>query len=82
MAKKVTVYTTNTCASCRQIKQWLDMKGVAYNTVNLDEHPEERQPLIAMSGAMTVPITVIEDENGAKDITVGLNLSKLAGALA
>ena len=82
MAKKITVYTTNTCAYCVMVKRYLDSKQQAYDVVNLDEHPEERQKVIEMSGAMTVPVTVISNENSEPHITVGWSPGKLAAAIA
>lgn len=82
--KKITVYTTNSCAYCEMVKRFLNGKGVEFNVVNLDEEaPEVRQKLIEMSGAMTVPVIVVEDiENDKTDITVGWNPGKLASAVA
>lgn len=81
--KKITIYTTNTCAYCEMVKKYLASKGLDYSVVNLDEEPAEvRQRVIEMSGAMTVPVTVVEDESGSKNITVGWNPSKLASAVA
>ncbi len=82
MAKNITVYTTNTCAYCVMVKRYLDSKGQSYETVNLDEHPEQRQKVIDLSGAMTVPVTVISNENNASNITIGWNPGKLAAAIA
>ena len=82
MANKITIYTTNTCAYCKMVKKFLTIKGQKYEEVNLDEHPEKRQEALEMSGAMTVPITVIEKADGVKDVTIGYNPSQLASALA
>jgi len=53
-----------------------------YDEVNLDEHPERRQEAVELSGAMTVPVTVIENSEGIKDVTIGYNPSQLSSALA
>lgn len=82
MAKKIIIYTTNTCAYCVMVKKYLESKGQSYDIVNLDEHPEERQKVIELSGARTVPVTVISNENSAPNITVGWNPGKLAAAIA
>ena len=86
MSKNITIYTTNTCAYCETVKRFLNSKGQKYSVINLDEEaPEVRQKVIEMSGAMTVPVIVIEngeDQNAPKNITVGWNPGKLAAALA
>lgn len=80
--KKITIYTTSTCAYCETVKKWLGSKNLPYDVVNMDDKPEVRQEIIQMSGAMTVPVTVVEDEQGGKNLIVGWNPSKLAAAVA
>ena len=69
----ITVFTTNTCAYCQMLKQYLTVNGKEFNVVNLDENPEVRQSLIEKTGAFTVPITQVGDK-----YIVGFNRAKLA----
>ncbi len=64
------------------VKKFLTMKGQEYQEVNLDENPDRRQEAIDLSGAMTVPVTVVDNGNGMKNVTVGYNPAQLASALA
>jgi len=80
MAKDITIYTTNTCASCRTVKQWLTSKGHDYSVVNLDDDPDERQRIISLTGRMEVPVTIISDAN-SQSITVGWKPGEIAAAL-
>lgn len=82
MTKKITIYTTNTCAYCVMVKKFLTIKGHQYEEVNLDEQPERRQEAIELSGAMTVPVTVVDQADGMKNVTVGYNPTQLTSALA
>ena len=82
MSKNITIYTTNTCASCGMVKKYLSSKGQEYQVINLDESPEHIQDLLNLSGQLAVPVTVIKDESGQQDVTVGWNPGKLASALA
>ncbi len=82
MPNKITIYTTNTCAYCAMVKKFLTIKGQTYDEINLDDHPDKRQEAMALSGAMTVPITVITKADGMQDVTVGYNPSQLASAIA
>jgi len=82
MSKKITVFTTNTCAYCSMVKKWLDSKNIAYNTVNLDDNPDRQKEIYEKSGALTVPVTLVEDENGKEDVVIGFNLPRLASAIA
>ena len=80
-SNKVTVFTTNSCAYCAMVKKWLDGKGVNYDIVNLDDQPEKQAEVYAKSGALTVPVTLVEQEDGSEDVVIGFNLSKLAPAV-
>jgi glutaredoxin 3 len=82
MAKDITIYTTNTCAYCAMVKKWLGAKGHSYQVINLDEQPEKQAEALQLSGALTVPITVVTKEDDSKEVVVGFNLAKLAPAVA
>jgi glutaredoxin 3 len=82
MVKNITIFTTNTCAYCVMVKRYLDMKSHAYEVVNLDEQPHRQAEALALSGALTVPITVVTKHDDSKEVVVGYNLAKLAPAVA
>lgn len=82
MSKNITVYTTNACAYCMMVKKYLDSKGESYEVINLDEQPDQREKVEAISGVKTVPVTVIEAENSEPSVTIGWNPSKLSAALS
>ncbi len=83
MSKTITVYTTNSCASCAMVKRWLKSKNLDYQEVNVEDKPEKQEEMLRLSGRMIVPVTVVsEPETDSMNITVGWNPSKLAGAVA
>ncbi len=82
MAKNITIFTTNTCAYCVMVKKWLAVKGMSYEEVNLDEHPERQKEAFELSGQLAVPVTVITKDDDTKEVIVGYNLAKLAPAVA
>lgn len=82
MPKNITIFTTNTCAYCVMVKKWLGSKGMAYEEVNLDEHPERQKEAFELSGQLAVPVTIITKEDDSKEVVVGYNLAKLAPAVA
>lgn len=82
MVKNITIFTTNTCGYCVMVKKWLDAKGFGYEVVNLDTNPERQQEALELSGALTVPVTVVTKGDDTKEVVVGYNLAKLAPALA
>lgn len=81
MAKKITIFTTNTCSYCVMVKRWLQAKGHSYDEVNLDTNPHRQQEAFALSGALTVPITVVTKDDDSREVIVGYNLAKLAPAV-
>lgn len=82
MVKDITIFTTNTCAYCAMVKKWLGSKGLSYEEVNLDQNPERQAEALELSGALTVPVTVVTKADDSKSVVVGFNLAKLAPAVA
>ena len=85
MAKKVTIYTTNTCAYCGMVKMWLQGKGQTYEEVNIDSQPDKRQEMMKYTIQTTVPLVVVKDDTqptAAPKMMQGFNLAKLAEAIA
>ncbi len=82
MAKKVIVYTSNTCGQCKMVKKILTMKGHTYDEVNTDEKPSRHQEVLELSGQQRVPVTVIQDDTtGMQSVITGYNPGQLMPAL-
>ena len=64
------------------VKKFLSAKGKNYDEVNLDDEPARQKEAMELSGALTVPVTVITKEDDSQEVVVGYNLSKLAPAVA
>lgn len=82
MPKKITIYTTNTCTYCGMVKRYLDSKSLQYEVVNLEEHPQRQAEALQLSGALTVPITVVTRQDDSQQVVIGYNLAQLAPAIA
>lgn len=82
MTKTIKVYTTDNCAYCVMVKRYLSIKGYDFEEINVENDPVKRKEAIDISGAMTVPIVVITDDEGHKNITVGYNIGRLSSALS
>lgn len=82
MVKNITIFTTNTCAYCGMVKKWLGTKGYSYEEVNLDQNPDRQAEALQLSGAMTVPVTVVTKHDNSREVIVGWNLAKLAPAVS
>ena len=81
MVKNITIYTTNTCAYCAMVEKFLDAKGHKYEVINLDDNPERQGEALELSGALTVPVTVVTKGDDSREVVVGFNLAKLAPAV-
>ncbi len=64
------------------VKKYLGAKGMTYEEVNLDEHPSRQAEAMQLSGAMTVPVTVVTKQDETQEVIVGYNLARLAPAVA
>jgi glutaredoxin 3 len=82
MPKKITVFTTSSCAYCVMVKRYLGAKGQNYEEINLDEHPERQAEALQISGALTVPVTVVTKQDDSREVVVGYNLTKLVPAIS
>lgn len=79
--KSVTVFSTTYCASCAQLKKWLDSKDVAYDSVNLEESPDRQAEVLQKSGSLSVPVTIIADSEGNEQVVTGPNFADISSAL-
>jgi glutaredoxin 3 len=82
MAKKIVIYTTNSCAYCVMVKKWLTAKGHLYEEVNVEEFPERQSEAYEISGQLAVPVTVVTKDDDTQEVVCGFNLAKLAPAVA
>lgn len=64
------------------VKKWLGAKGFNYEEVNLDTNPERQKEAFELSGALSVPVTVVTKGDDSREVVVGYNLAKLAPAIA
>ena len=81
MVKNITIFTTDTCGYCQMVKTYLKAKGMGYEEVNLDHEPQRRAEAHQISGALTVPVTVVTKTDDSREVIVGYNLAKLAPAV-
>jgi glutaredoxin 3 len=60
--KQVTVYTTDFCPYCTSAKTLLTKRSIAYEEINLARDPDGRNKLSELTGMITFPQIVIDDE--------------------
>lgn len=78
---KVKVYSTTTCPYCHALKDYLKQRGVDFEDINLDEHPEEIRTSVDACGSMAVPCTHIINQDGQEHSILGFDKAKIDQAL-
>ena len=58
---RITVYTTDPCAFCRQVKGLLEAHGADYAEINLSKDPAGRAELVQRTGMMSFPQVLVGD---------------------
>ena len=61
--------------------EYLKSKGVEFEEIYVDKDPKAVQEMIAESGQMGVPFTVITKDDGSKITLLGFDKQKLDTAL-
>jgi glutaredoxin len=74
--ENVVVYTSTNCPHCRQVKSFLNDKGVQFEERNIEENEDFAQQVWDM-GLRAVPVTVIGDKR-----IVGMNKLQFDKALS
>jgi len=62
-------------------KDYLNSKGIQFSEILVDEHPDEAQKMIEISGQMGVPFTVIEKNDGQRENILGFDQKRIDLAL-
>lgn len=60
---RIEMYATSWCPYCERARNLLRAKGVAFDEINLEVHPEQREAMIRRSGRRTVPQVFIGGEH-------------------
>lgn len=62
-------------------REYFEQKGVKFEDILLDEKPEEIPKMVAISGQMGVPFTVIEKEDGRRVPILGFDRGRIDAEL-
>ena len=58
----IKIYTTNWCSFCVMAKRYFDEQEMSYEEINIEEEGMSREELQKVTGGMSVPQIVIDDE--------------------
>ena len=74
-----TMFTTPWCGYCRRLKGQLDREGIAFDMVDIEEHPEAADTVAqANGGNQTVPTLLFADGSTQTNPSVAQVKEKLA----
>ena len=61
MAKKIVIYTTPWCRDCKAAKRFLGERGIAYEEIDIEQHPEAAGIVMQLNDGMRkVPTLDVE----------------------
>lgn len=66
------IYSTSWCPGCIKLKKYLDMKGIAFQEINVADKHEDREEVFKVSGQRTVPVL---EHNG--EVIIGFDKEKI-----
>ena len=58
MAKKIVVYTTAWCGDCKAAKRFLRERGIAFQEIDIDRHPEAAEIVMRLNDGMRMVPTL------------------------
>lgn len=77
MEHKITVYSTSTCAACKQAKAFITEKGFEYENKDVGEDAKAREEMMTKNGGIiSVPTIEIDGQ-----IIIGYDAEKIESAL-
>lgn len=56
MANIVKVYSTSTCPFCIKLKDFLNVKNISYENIDVGSDPQKAKEMVDKSGQMGVPV--------------------------
>ena len=75
----VTMYSTQWCGYCHRLKSQLDREGIAFEVVDIEQHPEAALPVEqANGGNQTVPTLLFADGSTLTNPSVAQVKEKLS----
>ena len=78
----ITIYSTTTCPYCRQLKEYLTSRNIAFSEKLIDQDETAQKEMEGLSnGYLGVPFTCIVSNDGKKETVLGFDKGKLNSVL-
>jgi mycoredoxin len=83
MSGSVMMYSTPWCGYCMRLKGQLDREGIAYEVIDIEQHPEAAEIVERVNGGnQTVPTVVFEDGSAQTNPSIAQIKTKLETLVA
>ncbi|WP_151083017.1 mycoredoxin [Nocardioides cynanchi] len=83
MSGSVTMYSTPWCGYCMRLKGQMDREGIAYEVVDIEQHPEAAEIVERVNGGnQTVPTVVFADGSAQTNPSIAQIKDKLESLVA
>ena len=78
---QVKVYSTPVCPYCNMLKDYLKSKDVAFEAIDVSQDQVAGKEMVAKSGQMGVPVSIITTDDNKEEIIVGFDKAKINAIL-
>lgn len=78
---KITIYTTNTCKYCADLKNYLKEKGREFIEKMIEVKANESEMASVSGGYLGIPFILIELQDGKKESVIGFDKGKIDSIL-
>ena len=83
MSGSVTMYSTPWCGYCMRLKGQMDREGIAYEVIDIEQHPEAAEIVERVNGGnQTVPTILFEDGSAQTNPSIAQIKTKLEALVA
>ncbi|MCA9390357.1 NrdH-redoxin [candidate division WWE3 bacterium] len=69
----IKVYSTASCQYCHKLKDYLEQNNIEFENAPVDEDQELAQEMVALSGQMGVPFSVVTTDTNEQYGVLGFN---------
>lgn len=74
---KIKIYSTPMCAYCTMLKDYLKEKNIEFEAIDVSTDQSAGEEMVAKSGQMGVPVSIITTDDGKEEVIVGFDKTKI-----
>lgn len=73
----IKVYSTPSCVYCQLLKNYLTDKKIEFQHIDVAADQAAAEEMVAKSGQMGVPVSIITTDVGAEEVVVGFDKERI-----